>query len=56
MIYWKPKFQRILSKGHWHDSGEILVEEKQTEDNLIEKRTEEDFENLVSLLTFISGR
>jgi len=29
VIYWKPKFQRILSKGHWHDNGEIPVEEKQ---------------------------
>jgi hypothetical protein len=33
----------------------LLVEEKQTEDNPTEKRTEEDCENLVSLLKFISG-
>lgn len=23
----EAKFQRILSKGHWHDNGEILAEE-----------------------------
>jgi len=33
----------------------LLIEEKQTEDNPTEKRMEEDFENLVSLLKFISG-
>jgi len=33
----------------------LLVEEKQTEDNPTEKRMEEDFEILVSLLKFISG-
>lgn len=33
----------------------LLVEEKQIEDNLTEKRTEEDCENLVSLLKFIPG-
>jgi len=32
----------------------LLVEEKQIEDNPTEKRTEEDCENLVSLLKVIS--
>jgi len=49
-----PSFREYWAKDTGMIMEKLLVEEKQIEDNPTEKRTEEDCENLVSLLKVIS--